>query len=66
MPQGHIFENPGSRYYFGVLNMSTSNVKASIDGEFTAPNTASGTIRVVDYRRDLQERMNHTCTLTIV
>ena len=61
LSSAHIFENPGSSYFFRVLNMQTPGAVASIEGEFTSPDTASGTIRVVDYRADLQERFDHPC-----
>ena len=59
--RGHIFGDPGSTYYFRVLNMRTADATASISGEFTSPITVSGTIDIVDYRRDLQARFDHPC-----
>jgi hypothetical protein len=62
---GHIFGYPGPNYYFRVLNMQTPNTTASISGEFTSSITAAGAIRVVDYRRDLQDRLDHPCPFSM-
>ena len=63
--KGHIFGDPGSTYNFRVLNMRTADATASISGEFTSPTTASGTINIVDFRTDLQDRLDHPCPFSM-